>query len=108
MKNKQTRLGGIFVLLFLLWAGWVVLHEGKLSYAQGDLNWTNRDGYTEFDFNLRNRTAHDLSLILQVTLGIYTWEGTSPPTKEFTRVRNIGSKQIEVLIPASEEVLGFV
>jgi hypothetical protein len=108
MKKKQKRLGGIFILLFPLWAGWVVLHEEKLSYERSGASWTNRDGdgYTEFEFTLRNRTAHELRVTLQATLRSYSnMEGTSPPTRELRGGRIIESKQIEVLIPAYEELL---
>ena len=104
MTKKQKQLGGIFILLFLLWAGWVVLHEEKPSYSILLPNsWTNSVGYTEFEFTFQNRSAHELRVTLQATLQSYS--KPSPPSKDFLEGPVIESKTMEVSIPAYEKRL---
>ena len=104
MNKKRKRLGGIFILLFLLWAGCVFLHDEKPSYSILLPNsWTNSVGHTEFEFTFQNRSAHELTVILQATLHrLSKVEGEPPELREGPVIE---SKIIEVSIPAYEEQL---
>ena len=95
----------IFIVLFVLWAGWAVLHGGDLAtgpmYRGPDTSWSNKDGYTEYELKFFNLTGHELEVTLQAELHSY-----GPEVRQFGRGgKLLGSKKIEVLMPAHEELL---
>lgn len=95
----------IFIVLFVLWAGWATLHGGDLATGpvfQGpQTSWSNRDGYTEYELKFFNLTGHELEVTLQAELHSY-----GPEVRQIDRGgKLLGSKKIEVLMPAHEELL---